>query len=286
MTISIVIYGFAYCYLILILLIVDLDETFVDRVHVVVISDGIEKLDYSYLEKLESIGIMSTSMNNDYKKIKTCAGNEEVKVAYRDLYFINKDNMSETHRAYGTRNVGHCYSKYMHFTDWLRGLSDEKAGEMMIDNYPIQDFLLGNNEVGKVKHRKFLHKKLPIHVLLKHRNQGKIESHKWFFKGFCDYMNPTYAQIIDCGSTALWNSISYIVMHMETFPDVGGAGGEIECILSEKKPDGTSVSFVESVLLRGQYVEYKLSHYLDKATESLFGFISVLPGAFSTFRWE
>jgi len=38
--------------------------------------------------------------------------------------------------------------------------------------------------------------------------------------------------------------------------------------------------------VRAQYVEYKMSHYLDKATESLFGFVSVLPGAFSTFRWE
>ena len=33
-------------------------------------------------------------------------------------------------------------------------------------------------------------------------------------------------------------------------------------------------------------MEYKLSHYLDKAMESLFSFNSVLPGAFSTFRWE
>lgn len=55
----------------------------------------------------------------------------------------------------------------------------------------------------------------------------------------------------------------------------------------EKKEDGKEpVTFVESVLLRAQYVEYKVSHYMDKATESLFGFVSVLPGAFSTFRWE
>lgn len=56
--------------------------------------------------------------------------------------------------------------------------------------------------------------------------------------------------------------------------------------MPDKKEDGTEVSFVESVILRSQYVEYKLSHYLDKATETFFGFVSVLPGAFSTFRWE
>jgi len=35
-----------------------------------------------------------------------------------------------------------------------------------------------------------------------------------------------------------------------------------------------------------QYAEYKLSNYLDKASEGFSGFVSVLPGAFSTFRWE
>ena len=34
-----------------------------------------------------------------------------------------------------------------------------------------------------------------------------------------------------------------------------------------------------------QYLEYKISNYLDKAYETIFGFVSVLPGAFSTFKW-
>ena len=33
-----------------------------------------------------------------------------------------------------------------------------------------------------------------------------------------------------------------------------------------------------------QYVEYVIGHYLDKMAENLFGFLSVLPGAFATFR--
>jgi chitin synthase len=39
-------------------------------------------------------------------------------------------------------------------------------------------------------------------------------------------------------------------------------------------------------MILAQYVEYKISHYLDKSFESLFGFVSVLPGAFCTFRWK
>lgn len=33
-------------------------------------------------------------------------------------------------------------------------------------------------------------------------------------------------------------------------------------------------------------MEYKLGHLIDKAFESCFGFISVLPGAYCMFRWE
>lgn len=73
---------------------------------------------------------------------------------------------------------------------------------------------------------------------------------------------------------------------MENFKNVGGAAGEIEVMLPEKDDKGKQVSFFESVILRSQYVEYKISHYLDKAAESLFGFVSVLPGAFSAFRWK
>jgi len=57
-------------------------------------------------------------------------------------------------------------------------------------------------------------------------------------------------------------------------------------MLNDLKEDGSKLTIPESVVLRSQYVEYKLAHYLDKAIESMFGFVSVLPGAFSTYRWE
>lgn len=43
-------------------------------------------------------------------------------------------------------------------------------------------------------------------------------------------------------------------------------------------------SIIAWLLVIAQFVEYKLSHYIEKTFESAFGFISVLPGAFSTFR--
>jgi len=42
----------------------------------------------------------------------------------------------------------------------------------------------------------------------------------------------------------------------------------------------------EFILYYSQYMEYKISHFVDKSFESCFGFISVLPGAYSMFRWD
>ena len=92
--------------------------------------------------------------------------------------------------------------------------------------------------------------------------------------------------MIDCGTIPMPNSFSRINFFMDKYPDIGGACGEIEVMLPSTNEDGSPISFVKSALLRSQYVEYKLSHYVDKASESLFGFVSVLPGAFSCFRWK
>ena len=37
---------------------------------------------------------------------------------------------------------------------------------------------------------------------------------------------------------------------------------------------------------RAQQLEYHFAHLVDKSFESLFGFIHVLPGAFSAYRME
>lgn len=139
----------------------------------------------------------------------------------------------------------------------------------------------------------------------KHENVGKIESHLWFFKGFCAYIDPEYCQMIDIGTIPLRNSISKIFKRMEANPKIGGACGEIQVFEPTDKELGYPKELtgkkgkkytknkrnpcqrLESwVICLAQYAEYKLSHYIDKSFESVCGYVSVLPGAFSTFRWE
>jgi cellulose synthase/poly-beta-1,6-N-acetylglucosamine synthase-like glycosyltransferase len=263
-----------------------IDESYKDKCQVFILSDGYDNLSEEFLMKCESAGIFDEMKTKGYRKVKIEPGTNEKKHYYKELVFINKKNMTEGRKEYASQNLLHCFSKKMSYSDFLLAYSNDELDTFKIHNKSVFDFLLTSNGMKNSKSRTVYHLSMPVHFCIKHRNQGKIESYKWFIRGFCDALNPEYIQMIDVGSIPLRNSISKIIMHMETFPNVGGACGEIECLLSKKREDGSKTSFIESVILRSQYVEYKLSHYIDKSVESMFGFVSVLPGAFSTYRWE
>lgn len=59
-------------------------------------------------------------------------------------------------------------------------------------------------------------------------------------------------------------------------PQIGGCCGEIK--VSEIRQTSAVVS--------AQNFEYKVSTFMEKAMESVFGYITVLPGAFSGYRYE
>jgi len=41
---------------------------------------------------------------------------------------------------------------------------------------------------------------LPLLMCVKLQNAGKLSSHMWFFRGFCQMLNPSYLVLLDCGS--------------------------------------------------------------------------------------
>jgi chitin synthase len=120
----------------------------------------------------------------------------------------------------------------------------------------------------------------PVQMLfcLKEKNQKKINSHRWFFQAFGEVLDPNICVLIDAGTRPGRSSIYDLWKAFDREPMCAGACGEIKAMLEHGKN-------LINPLVAAQNFEYKMSNILDKPLESAFGFITVLPGAFSAYRF-